>query len=485
MNTGSIKVNFVLNIIYTAANIMFPLITFPYVSRILQVEFLGKVNFFSNISSYAITMAALGITTYGIRAVARVRENKDDLTRTVYELFTINCVSTVLVAAVLLLSAVWIPKFRDDIILLLINIALVLCAPLSVNWLFSGLEQYSYITKRTLVVKTVSLICVFCFVRERKDYYIYALILVLSSIAAYVCNYLYSKRFLTRKKYRLNCRKHMKPMLVIFASILAINVYTHLDVIMLGFINGDNEVGLYTTAVYVKTALLSLVNAISAVLLPRISYYAGAGKTREINHVLSKSVSIIMMLTIPLTVFFILTAKDTIMIMGGMEYINAVPCMRIIMPILLISGFSNITGNQILIPFGLERCFMKAVVAGALANLVLNLLLMPSFGGVGAAVATLVAELIQMLIQLKYAWAHIKHSINFKTIIKSLGASICATILFAAISGILAYTSILRITILAALFFLSYGIALLMMKEKEFCSITHIIKVKLLSKLYK
>lgn len=484
MKISSIKTNAILNIVYTISNILFPLITFPYVSRILQVDLLGKVNFFSNVSNYATVIAALGISTYGIRAVARVRDNEEELSKTVIELLIINTVLTIAVVAALLIAAIFVPKFKENYKLLLLNCVYILSVPLSMNWLFSGLEQYSYITKRALVFKTISLICVFLFVREKSDYIIYAIILILSSVSSNICNFIYSKKFIKKGKYILNAKRHISSMLMLFASILAINVYTHLDTIMLGFINGDKEVGLYTTAIYAKAALLTLVNAISAVLLPRISFYAGEGKINEIEKVLNKSVSIIMMISIPLTIFFILEASDTIMVIGGAGYIEAIPCMKIIMPILLISGFSNITGNQILIPLGYDYCFMRAVVTGALVDLVFNIILMPKMGCTGAAISTLMAEIVQMSVQLKYAWKYISHSVNYRSIVKFMTAAVCSAVILIEMENTIVYSPILRMMIFAIMYFFLYGVALLLFKEKELCSLLSAIKrkIKLLAK---
>lgn len=473
MKNSSIKINATLNIIYTISNILFPLITFPYVSRILQVDLLGKVNFYTNIANYATMLASLGLTTYGIRAVAKVRDNKKVLSKTVVELLLINIVTTIILVLALIVSIAYIPQFKENIILLLLNCILILSSPFSLNWLFSGLEQYSYITRRALIFKTISLLSVFIFVQDKNDYIIYALILILSTVLSYICNFIYSKKFIVYSNYNLECKKHLIPMLTLFASILAINVYTHLDIIMLGFIKGEKDVGLYTTAVYVKAALLTFVNAISAVLLPRISFYVAEGKFAKIKNVLNRSISIIMMITVPLTVFFIFEAADTIMIIGGTNYLDAVPCMIIIMPILLISGFSNITGNQVLIPYGLDYYFMKAVITGAVVDLVLNVVLMPRLGCVGAAIATLSAELVQMSIQLFFSWKYISNSFNYKSIFCYILAVVLSSFILDIVRGLTLNLrfDIVRLIILFSAFFGVYIISLFLLKEKEFYSL--------------
>ena len=298
MKTQSIKKNALLNIIYTITNIIFPLITFPYVSRILLADGMGKISFFTAISSYAILVASLGITTYGIRETANARKDRDCLSKVTLELLIINVVMSVIVIASLILLVPFIEKFRTDKILVFINCGLILCTAFGMEWLYSGLEQYAYITKRSILFKCISVVAVFVFVRSKADYNIYALVTMLASSVAYVVNFIYSRKFVSFKTVRnIELRKHIKPMLILFASIMAVNIYTSLDTVMLGFISGDKEVGLYTVAVKIKWLLLSMVNAISAVLLPRLSFYISENKKKAFNQLLKKSISVILMIS--------------------------------------------------------------------------------------------------------------------------------------------------------------------------------------------
>lgn len=474
MKPKSIKANAVLNIIYTISNIIFPLITFPYASRILLADGMGKVSFFTAVSNYAVMIAALGISTYGIRATAKVRNNKEELSKVTAELLTINLIGTVIVIIVLIASIPFVNKFRNDKILLLINCCFIFSAALGMNWLYSGLEQYSYITKRSIIFKLISLVLVFLLVRDHADYNIYAAITVLSTAGSYLLNFWYSKKFVSfRNIKKLNFKKHFKPMLLLFASVLAVNIYTNLDTVMLGFISGDREVGLYTVAVKVKGLLLSVVNAISAVLLPRLSYYLSANKKEEYNRILKKSTSIIFMIAIPLTAFFIIEAKDSILLLGGEDYLDATLCMQIVIPILIISGISNITGNQILIPMGKDSCFMKAVIIGSIVDLILNALLMPKLASIGAAIATLLAESIQMSIQLMYSWQYVNKSIQRKSLLKIIISTFIASVtitflksIFLTEHSVTTFNSFVNLTIYAGVYFSVYGIVLLIVREK-------------------
>ena len=428
----SIRINAVLNIIYTISNILFPIITFPYVSRILLADGIGRVSFYSAIGDYAIMLASLGVTTYGIRETARVRDSKRELSKTVTELLVINTLSSLIVVVSLFLMTIYIDRFQKDLWLLILNCLSIVATPIGMNWLFSGLEQYSYITKRSILFKFISLIFILLFVKNSGDYIIYAAIITFSVVSSYIINFFYSMKFISFKSLpQLEFQKHFKPMLLLFASVLAVNVYTNLDTVMLGFISGDRDVGLYTVAVKVKWLLLSVVNAISAVLLPRLSYYLNEKRVDEYNSILKKSILVIFFISTPLTLFFMVNADNTIMILGGPSYSDAVLCMQIIIPILLISGFSNITGNQILIPFGKDSCFMKAVIVGATIDVVFNIALMPRFGYIGAAIATLIAEFAQMSVQLMYSKNIISDIFPKKSVFKIfISAILGAVIIF-------------------------------------------------------
>lgn len=467
MKTNSLKTNAILNVIYSVINILFPLITFPYVSRILLVDNIGKVNFFNSLANYAIIVGSLGISTYGIRAVARVKDDEKNLNKVTQELLFINLFVSFFVVICLLISLVFINKFKNNLTLFCIYTFYVLVSPIAINWLYSGLEQYKYITLRSLIFKLISLGLIFLLVKDKNDVVIYSLIMIFANVAGYICNIVHSRKLVRFERTNLEFKQHIKPMLVLFASILAIYVYIHLDTIMLGFICDDYQVGLYTVSVYVKTALLNAVNAISAVLFPRISYYISNGDEKRCDSLIRKSTTLIFALSIPLTAFFIQNAYDSIMFLGGVEYEKAVLCMQIIMPILIVSGFSNILGNQILIPRGKENKFLIAVIIGALVDLILNFLFMPGMGCVGAAISTLIAELVQMCIQFCYCRKFMQKNINFKSLIKIIVGVIFGIIVLDTFVEIIEFTPFANLLVNAIAFFGVYGIILILTKEEE------------------
>lgn len=414
MKIHSVRYNALFNVIYTLSNIIFPLITFPYVSRILMASGNGKVNFFTSIATYGTTIAGLGLSTYGIRAVAKVRDDAKKLSRLTVELLIINFIGSVIVLLVLGLSLFFVQQFQQELALFCITCITILLSVVGMNWFFSGMEQYDYITRRSILFKFISLILVFAFVKSRSDYVIYALITMFSTVGAYVFNFIYARHFVSFRVniHDLSIIRHLKPTLLLFSSILAVSVYTNLDTIMLGFFSGNREVGLYTVAVKVKWLLLMMINALSAVLLPRLSKHIEDNNLHLFNKIVGQSMQIIMFISIPLVAFFMVMAKQTILVIGGADYVSATWCMVFLMPILMISGFSNITGNQILIPMGKDKAFLYAVSTGAILNLGLNIVILPKYGANGASIDTLIAEFSQMVIQSYFCRDIIKK--NFK-----------------------------------------------------------------------
>jgi O-antigen/teichoic acid export membrane protein len=252
-----------------------------------------------------------------------------------------------------------------------------------------------------------------------------------------------------------------------FSTLLAVNVYTNLDNVMLGFIKGDYQVGIYHTAVRIQTILSSLVSSIGGVLMPRLSYYVEKGREQEFFSVLRKSYRVLLMLSVPVAAYFILFAKESVLLIAGSSYMDAVLPMQIIMFTVVTTAMSNIIGMQIFIPLGRENAFMKAVLCGALIDLILNALLMPSLGAIGAAVATLAAQITQFLMQVVQAREYITKIFDVKSAV-----TIACTTGLSGIASVTAYkftdfNAFFTLCISASIFFGMYIIVLWLIDYKE------------------
>lgn len=270
----SIKHNVIVNGILSVANIIFPLITFPYISRVLGVEANGALNFANATVNYFSLFATLGLSTYGIKACAKVRDDRRQLSKTVHELLLINLVTTTLASVALIIAIICIPRYRDSWMLLFIYSWGMVLNVAGLNWLYSAVEQYDYITKRSIAFKLLGVILMFIFVHKPSDYIAYAIITVIANVGGNILNIIYLKKYIDFKWFgNYEIKEHLKPTLAMFATYLAVNVYSNLDSVMLGFIQNDYQVGIYTAAVKVRSILTTLITSIGTVLLPRMSYY--------------------------------------------------------------------------------------------------------------------------------------------------------------------------------------------------------------------
>ena len=476
MKIHSVKFNFIMNFIMSASSIVFPLITFPYISRVLMATGNGKVATASAVVAYFNMFASLGIPTYGIRACAKVRDDKKALSKTAQELIIINSITMLISCVVFAFTVILVPEFAAEKELYLINGIGLALNVFAVTWLYNALEQYAYITVINMITKLFSLILMFLLIKRPEDYVIYGGITVFASSASYVFNFIYARKFITLKKIgKYNFRVHMTPILKFFAMSAAISVYTNLDVVMLQFMQGDAEVGYYNAAIKVKTILVTLITSLGTVLLPRLSYYVKKEKTEDFYRMIGKAVNFVVVAGLPLTIYFMLYASESIQFLAGDGYQGAVLPMIILMPTVLLIGMSNITGIQILTPQNQEQKVLNSIVCGAVADFLLNLVLIPKMASSGAALATVIAELVVLLVQCVYLKEILKDIMRDVSGMKIGAAIVVATIGGSLVKGLLdlessgwsmEIQSFVMLAISACVFFGIYGVVLLMTKEK-------------------
>ncbi len=411
MKIPSIKKNIILNLFRTLLSLLFPLITFPYASRILLPEGIGKVAFARSVIDYFIIIATLGISTYGIRETAKVRDNRQQLSKISREIILINMVSTVVSYLLLFIAIFCIPKLTDYRLLLIVISSKILFTALGLDWLYGGMEDYKYITIRAIIFQILSIFLLFIFVHRPEDYLKYASIAVFSNVGSHVCNWIHSKKYIDLfNKTKLELKKHLKPIFVLFAMAVVTKIYVVLDMTMLGFICSDWDVGIYTAAVKVNKIVLSLVVAACAVLMPRLSYYSEKNELDKFNDLAYKGFNILLLFSIPSSIGLSLVSYHVTMLISGQHYVAAVPVMRMMNPIIVIIGISNFIGMQLFMPLRKEKYTLYSVICGAVVNFSMNLFLIPKYQAFGAAVSTLCAEITVTSVQLILA----KDIVNIK-----------------------------------------------------------------------
>lgn len=454
-----------MNSILTASAMIFPLVTYPYVSRILQPEGIGTVSFANSVITYFSMFAQLGIPTYGIRACAKVRDDKEKLTRTVQEIMIINLLMCALVYVCFGISIAVIPQFRQEKTLYLLMGSLILFNTIGVEWLYKGLEQYSYITVRSIVFKFIALAAMFLLVHEKEDYILYGGITIFAVAGSNILNFInLRKHICLRPVGKYSLARHMKPIAVFFAMSVAMTVYTNMDTVMLGFIKGTTENGYYDAAVKIKNILVSFVASLGTVLLPRVSYYIETGEHDEFARITKKALNFIYLLATPLCLYFIFFARPAIYLLSGEMFANAVLPMQIIMLTLIFIGLTNIIGLQMLVPMGREHQVLYSEIAGAVINICVNAVLIPRIGAAGAAIGTVVAEVVVFIVQViclrDTVIPALKKIPYLKNAAALLAGSVCSLWI-----GQLQLGNFLTLLFSALLFFSVYGISLLLMKE--------------------
>lgn len=399
-NEKSLKTNTILNIIKTCSAILFPLITFPYISRVLLPENVGKVNFAQSYVNYFSLIAGLGLSTHAMRECATSRYDQSKLEKVSSELFSINLITTFIAYIFLFISLILFKNLQRYEYLIFIESIIIISTTMGADWLNSAMEDYKYITLRTVAFQIISLILMFMFVKKASDYYIYALISVISSAGANIVNIFYRKKYCkVHFTFHIDWKKHLSPILFLFVMQLSVTIFNNADTTMLGIMKNDYQVGLYSTALKATRIISQVVQSLSLVIIPRLTILFAREDFKGANILLRKVLGFNLTLGLPCVVGTILMANEIIYIIGGTEYLGAVPVIRIL---ILSFAFSLIggsfLGNAILIPMKQEKYYMIVCCITAVANVIMNALLIPGLGAVGASFATAMNGFIIMVL---------------------------------------------------------------------------------------
>ncbi len=408
----SLKKNAALNMIKMVMSLIFPLITFPYSSRVLGPVSIGKVNFAQSVVSYFSLIAALGISTYAIREAAKLRENKKELSVFTREILTINMISTLAAYILLALAIFIVPQFENYRKLLCICGASILFTTIGMDYLYTALEEFKYITIRSIIFQFISLGLLFTLVKNQDDYLKYAAVSVISSVGSNILNFLHTRKFIDfklTKDVQISLKKHLKPIFTLFAMSAAISIYTVLDTTMLGLIKGDEAVGIYTAATKLNRMVIMMITAATGVLLPRLSYYANSGEKTEFLRLVDKAMQFVVLFSVPCAAGLFVLSEPAVLLFSGTKYLSAIPVMKIMNAIIVFISLSNVTGIQIFMSVGKENTTLFSVIIGSVVNFILNMILIPQYGAAGAAIGTVAAEFTVTAIQLVFAGKYIPY----------------------------------------------------------------------------
>ncbi len=456
--------------------LIFPLVTFPYVSRVLGPSGTGKVHYAQSIVSYFSMIAMLEINTYGLREAAKIRDDKEKLSKFYKEIMTINLASTVSAYILFFVALIVFKNLSEYKNLLLVTSASILFTTLGVEWLYGAVEDYTYITIRSIAFQFVGLILLFVLVKDSDDVLQYASLSVITNVGSNILNFFHCKKYIyVFKKYSIEIKKHLKPIFILFGTTVAISVYTVLDTTMLGVICGDEQVGLYNAATKIDKIVMSLIVSVGAVVTPRMSNLIETNR-EYFERLLTKTCNLYLMLTIPCAAGLCFLAKPIILLFCGEQFASAVQTMQIMTPIIIFISFGQFFTNLIFTPMRKDKFSLFPVLAGALVNFILNSILIPKFYAFGAGIATVVAEFTVCITKFFLAK---KLSINMKALFKNfyqylISAVVMIFVLFAI--SLLKINMIFNLVLSILLGATIYGLILLLFKNEYLLDFFSVLK---------
>lgn len=423
MKQKSLFKNSLFNTIYTIANTLFPFVTSIYVSRILMPIGVGRVAYAQNVASYFLLIAALGLPSYGLREFAKIREDIDQRNKLFTELFLINIISTTL-SVVAFITFIYTSRgFNNEWELYFACGTTIFLNYLNIDWLYQGMEEYGYITTRSLLIKTISVGAIFLFVRNEQDYVIYALINSLATGGNYLFNVLHAKKFVRFSFTQINLMKHLKSVLVIACIVFLSSIYSKIDTTMLGSMASKEAVGYYAYAQKTLGIVITLSNAVTMTFLPRLSFYY-ENDHKAFYGLINKAFHVICFVAIPLSTGLFLVAPQAVDFLYGTAFTPTSQTIRWMCPLILIKSFGDLFCYQMAYSTKNEKIIVPASASATIINILINALLIPRMLQNGAVVASVISELITTCVQLIYLKKKIGFSLKFKELWISIIASI-------------------------------------------------------------
>lgn len=392
----SVKLNYIYNLINTVTSTLFPLITFPYVTRIMGAEVFGQVNFLNSIVSYIIMFAGLGIPLYAIREVARVRNDKRLLNQTTVEILTLHSVLTLAGYAIVFVLCLTVPKIHQDAYLfLLLSLSLVFTT-IGCEWFYQGIENFKYVTIRAIIIRLLSIVLLFVLVKSKDDIMLYGMYCVLGTVGNNLLNFFHLRKYISREYVdikKFHPFRHLKSVSVVFVLMLVSTVYISLNTVLLGFIKNDAAVGYYTAGIKIFIIFFGVINSLTSILIPYFSNLIALKKEEEFKNMLQKVYNFVIAISLPLTIGLVFVSPYAIILLCGEEFRPAILVSQIAAPLLIVVGLSNVFGMQILYPLGKIKIIIKSVLIASVVDILAITILSPSLSQYAAAIGYLLAEI--------------------------------------------------------------------------------------------
>lgn len=385
---GSIKKNFIFNSLSSVLSIIVPIITTPYITRVLGPEILGEYSYNYTIATYFVTVAMLGINNYGNRTIASNREDSDKLSQSFWSIYFMQ----LFIGMAITVSYIMYAAFLNELVAWVL-LAYVFSAVFNINWFFYGMELFRLTVPRNILIKLITTVCIFIFVKNGSDMWKYAFIIGAGSIISEVALWPYVYKYIQFYKptYR-EALSHVKPNVVLFIPVLAISIYKLMDKVMLGVLADKIEVGYYEASEKLILIPNSLITSLGTVMLPRMSNLFAKDEESKVLQYIKKAMFVSMLITIPISLGIMAVSRELVPVFFGAGYGKCIYLIQALLPSCIFVAFANVVRTLYLIPNRMDKVYIRSVWLGACVNLIINILLIPSFKSIGAAIGTVCAE---------------------------------------------------------------------------------------------
>lgn len=388
--------NIFYNVLLAISQVLFPLITFPYLARVLGPDNIGKLNFAESIAKYFILLAALGIPIYGVREIAKKINSKKDLTLLFSEIFFINLITTIFLTIVFGIAIYFFPALSQEKELFKWAVLYFIFQLFYFEWFFIGVKEFKYIALRSFFIRFLFIIFVFLFIQEKSDYVYYMIMQVILSAIICLINFTRLNSLLDLKQLKLNeinLKQHLSPLLILFLTIFSISIYFSLDTILLGFLANNESVGYYSSALKLTKLIIAVLGSITVAVFPQmISVYQNGGEA-QFKILVKKCFDLIVGLSIPLVIVLIGLSNEIVELFLGHSFQRAIAPLIITAPLVLIVSLSSIFGFQVLSALSKDKSILVAALMGMFVSILLSFLLIPNLKENGAAITILITEL--------------------------------------------------------------------------------------------
>ena len=452
--------NYAYNLSYQLLVIILPIITTPYVTRVFSSNDLGTYGYFNSIVTYFILLATLGVANYGTKEIS---SHRNDIRKNFWGIYTLQFGATCL-SILLYIILCFAFSFMQNPVAYILGLSL-LSKGMDISWLFQGLEDFRKITVRNITVKLVGVVSIFLFVKSPGDLYLYVSLLTVFELLGQLSMWFPAREFIGKPHLDLYyAKQHLKPVILLFLPQIAISLYVTLDRTMLGALASTTDVGIYDQALKLVNILLTLVTSLGSVMLPRVSNLLSKGNNEAVNRMHQISFLIYNLVIFPIIAGMLIINNDFVKFFLGNDFQEARYAIAIMIFRMFFIGWTNIMGIQILIPHNKNKEFLTSTTVPAIVSVGLNLLLLPKFGYIGAAIVSVLTEVFVWGIQLYFTRKYLKDVPIYKSTVKIFLASILMYFALSFLKTILIFIPIINVVVYTIFGAILYSLLILLFK---------------------